>query len=72
MADDSVGRRMPFSFLAEVERRFTATYPADTIVAAGDHGLDEFDAELSRLMHQYQTAPPADPLKQAQTDLNNV
>ncbi|RSH79835.1 uncharacterized protein EHS24_009495 [Apiotrichum porosum] len=72
MADDSVGRRMPFSFLAEVERRFTATYPADTIVAAGDHDLDEFDAELSRLMHQYQTAPPADPLKQAQTDLNNV
>ena len=23
-------------------------------------------------MHQYSTSPPADPLKQAQTDLNNV
>jgi hypothetical protein len=25
-----------------------------------------------QMMHQYTTAPPADPLKQAQSDLNNV
>lgn len=73
MADDSVGRRMPFAFLAEVEKRFTAQFTPDTILAAGDHALeDEFDGELARLMHQYTTAPPADPLKQAQTDMNNV
>lgn len=48
MADDSVGRRMPFAFLAELERRFTAQYAQDTIVAAGDHGLDEFEGELAK------------------------
>jgi len=26
----------------------------------------------TQLMHQYTTAPPADPLKQARTDMDNV
>ncbi|EJT45903.1 vesicle-associated membrane protein [Trichosporon asahii var. asahii CBS 8904] len=65
MADDSVGRRMPFAFLAEVERR----YSPETVQAAGDHGLDDFESELSK---QYTEAPPADPLKQARSDLDNV
>jgi len=72
MADDSVGRRMPFAFLAEVERRFTAMFTPDTILSAGAHSLGEFEPELARLMHQYTTAPPADPLKQARSDLDNV
>ncbi|BEJ16448.1 hypothetical protein CspHIS471_0510530 [Cutaneotrichosporon sp. HIS471] len=72
MADDSVGRRMPFGFLAEIERRFTAEYTPDEISSAGDHGLDDFESELARLMNQYTENPPADPLKQAQTDLSNV
>ncbi|WVR07012.1 hypothetical protein IAU60_004051 [Kwoniella sp. DSM 27419] len=72
MADDSVGRRMPFAFLAEVERKFTASYSPDEIVSASGHSLGEFEPELARLMHQYTTAPPADPLRQAQSDLNNV
>ncbi|KAL7421796.1 hypothetical protein Q5752_003567 [Cryptotrichosporon argae] len=72
MADDSAGRRMPFAFLAEVERRFTAMYNADTVAAAPAHSLGDFEGELAKLMHQYTTAPPADPLKQARTDLDNV
>ncbi|KIR55754.1 vesicle-associated membrane protein 7 [Cryptococcus gattii Ru294] len=72
MADDSVGRRMPFAFLAELERRFTAQYESDDIVSAGAHSLEEFEPELARLMHQYTSSPPADPLRQAQSDLNNV
>jgi vesicle-associated membrane protein 7 len=49
MADDSVGRRMPFGFLAEVERRFTAQFTPEVIQAAGDHGLEEFEAELEKV-----------------------
>ena len=49
MADDSVGRRMPFGFLAELERRFTAQFTPDAIVAAGDHGLDEFEGEVAKV-----------------------
>jgi vesicle-associated membrane protein 7 len=52
--------------------QFTAEYTPDTIAAAGDHGLDDFESELARLMHQYTENPPADPLKQAQSDLSNV
>lgn len=33
---------------------------------------DDLEDELAALMHQYSTNPPNDPLKQAQTDLNNV
>ncbi|KAK8864367.1 hypothetical protein IAR55_001615 [Kwoniella newhampshirensis] len=72
MADDSVGRRMPFAFLAEVERRFTAQYSSDEIVSASGHSLGDFETELAKLMDQYTTSPPADPLRQAQSDLNNV
>lgn len=72
MADDSVGRRMPFAFLADLERRFTAQYESDDIVSAGAHSLEEFEPELAKLMHQYTSSPPADPLRQAQSDLNNV
>ncbi|WRT66331.1 uncharacterized protein IL334_003286 [Kwoniella shivajii] len=72
MADDSVGRRMPFAFLAEVERRFTASFSSDEVVSASAHSLGDFENELAKLMHQYTTSPPADPLRQAQSDLNNV
>ncbi|RXK36411.1 vesicle-associated membrane protein 7 [Tremella mesenterica] len=72
MADDSVGRRMPFAFLADLERRFTAQHSSDEIVSAAAHSMGDFEPELGRLMDQYTTSPPADPLRQAQTDLNNV
>ncbi|WVO16261.1 hypothetical protein L204_103936 [Cryptococcus depauperatus] len=72
MADDTVGRRMPFAFLADLERRFTSLYDNDEITAAVSHSLEEFEPELSKLMHQFTTSPPADPLRQAQSDLNNV
>ncbi|ORX36691.1 synaptobrevin-domain-containing protein [Kockovaella imperatae] len=73
MADDSVGRRMPFGFLAEVERKFTSMFSSDMVISAGGHSLDhEFEPELKKLMDQYTANPPSDPLKQAKTDLDNV
>ncbi|KIO16871.1 hypothetical protein M407DRAFT_33475, partial [Tulasnella calospora MUT 4182] len=72
MADDAVGRRMPFAFLGELQQRFTTKYPPDVIYAAGDNGLDEFDPEIGRLMHQFSTSPPPDALNQARQDLAQV
>ena len=51
MADDSIGRRMPFAFLAEVERRFTSMYTSDDVVSASAHSLGDFEAELSRVRY---------------------
>jgi vesicle-associated membrane protein 7 len=53
MADDSVGRRMPFAFLAEVERRFTNMFSPDEIVSASSHSLGDFEAELSKVCLGY-------------------
>ncbi|KAG8951086.1 hypothetical protein FRC00_007422 [Tulasnella sp. 408] len=72
MADDSVGRRMPFAFLGELQQRFNTKYSPDVIYAAGEDGLDEFGPEIGRLMHQFTTAPPPDALNQARQDLAQV
>jgi len=72
MADDSVGRRMPFSFLAELQRRFTAKYSSDVIMDAPAYGLNEFSPELGKLMDEFETSPPPDALNQARQDLAQV
>ncbi|KAG8991054.1 hypothetical protein FRB94_007434 [Tulasnella sp. JGI-2019a] len=72
MADDSVGRRMPFAFLGDLQQKFTARYPADVIADAPAYGLNEFSPEIGKLMHQYTTSPPPDALNQARSDLAQV
>ncbi|KAJ9111398.1 hypothetical protein QFC19_001167 [Naganishia cerealis] len=65
----------PFAFLAEVERRFKTRFSPQDLEASTVSHLelqDAFEDELEALMHQYSTNPPNDPLKQAQSDLNNV
>ncbi|EJT99508.1 vesicle-associated membrane protein [Dacryopinax primogenitus] len=72
MADDSVGRRMPFAFLAELQRKFTTAYTPEVIFDVPAYGLNEFSEEIGKLMHQYSTSPPPDALSQAQSDLQSV
>ncbi|KAG8728292.1 hypothetical protein FRC10_005093, partial [Ceratobasidium sp. 414] len=68
MADDAAGRRMPFTFLADLQRRFTTAYPRDQIDDVPAYGLNEFSPQIGR----YNTSPPADALNQAQQDLAQV
>ncbi|KAK0443083.1 VAMP/synaptobrevin-like protein [Desarmillaria tabescens] len=73
MADDSAGRRMPFAFLAELQRKFTSapsSSSSDDMPAYGLQGT--FGPIISSLMHTYNTAPPSDELTRAQTELNQV
>ncbi|KAK0199757.1 vesicle-associated membrane protein [Desarmillaria ectypa] len=73
MADDSAGRRMPFAFLAELQRKFTSapsSSSSDDMPAYGLQGT--FGPTISSLMHTYNTAPPSDELTRAQTELNQV
>ncbi|KAG8727183.1 hypothetical protein FRC10_006331, partial [Ceratobasidium sp. 414] len=72
MADDAAGRRMPFTFLADLQRRFTMAYPSDQINDVPAYGLNEFSPQIGRLIEQYNTSPPADALNQAQQDLAQV
>jgi vesicle-associated membrane protein 7 len=76
MADDSAGRRMPFAFLADLQRQFTSlpssssTSSLSTLPSYGLQGT--FSPVISSLMHTYNTAPPNDELARAQTELNQV
>ncbi|KAA1472674.1 VAMP/synaptobrevin-like protein [Dentipellis sp. KUC8613] len=74
MADDSAGRRMPFTFLGELQRKFVASPSSSSISAPlGTHALQSsFGPVISQLMYTYNTAPPADELARAQNELAQV
>ncbi|KAG9095000.1 hypothetical protein FS749_011337, partial [Ceratobasidium sp. UAMH 11750] len=72
MADDAAGRRMPFTFLADLQRRFTTAYSREQIDDVPAYGLNEFSPQIGKLIEQYNTSPPDDALHQAQQDLAQV
>ncbi|KZT03704.1 VAMP/synaptobrevin-like protein [Laetiporus sulphureus 93-53] len=76
MADDSAGRRMPFTFLAELQQKFTSLPSAsssDSFATAPAYSLQgTFGPTIAQLMQQYNTAPPADELARAQSELAQV
>ncbi|EGN94502.1 hypothetical protein SERLA73DRAFT_188436 [Serpula lacrymans var. lacrymans S7.3] len=75
MADESAGRRVPFAFLTDLQRKFT-DLPSSSSAALSStpaHGYQgTFSPTIASLMHTYNTAPPADELARAQTELNQV
>ncbi|KAJ7312872.1 VAMP/synaptobrevin-like protein [Mycena albidolilacea] len=73
MADDSAGRRMPFAFLADLQRKFAGAPSSSASSDTPAHGLQgSFGPVIAALMHTYNTAPPEDELARAQTELNQV
>ncbi|PPQ66927.1 hypothetical protein CVT26_010016 [Gymnopilus dilepis] len=73
MADDAAGRRMPFAFLADLQRKFTSAPSSSSIEDIPAYGLQgTFGPTIATLMHTYNTAPPADELTRAQNELNQV
>lgn len=76
MADDSVGRRTSFAFLADLQRKFTAA-PSSSSSSSQDeipaYSLQgSFGPTISALLQTYNTAPPSDELARAQNELNQV
>jgi len=72
MADDSVGRRMPFAFLAELQRQFSESYSPEAILDVPAYGLNEFSSRIDGLMNQFSTSPPNDVLTQTREEINHV
>ncbi|KAF9067923.1 synaptobrevin-domain-containing protein, partial [Rhodocollybia butyracea] len=83
MADDSAGRhtlismfrKMPFAFLAELQRKFLEA-PSSSSLSDPElpaYGLQgTFGPMIANLMNTYNTAPPVDEIARAQTELNQV
>ncbi|KIP09341.1 hypothetical protein PHLGIDRAFT_116439 [Phlebiopsis gigantea 11061_1 CR5-6] len=74
MADDSAGRRMPFTFLAELQRKFISTaQPSSSSSDTPAYALQgSFGPVIAQLVEQYNTSPPTDELTRAQTELAQV
>ncbi|KAI0291987.1 synaptobrevin-domain-containing protein [Russula brevipes] len=77
MADDSAGRRMPFTFLGELQRKFLSTPSASSssssTASLPPHALQStFGPVVSQLVYTYNTSPPEDDLSRAQSELAQV
>lgn len=74
MADDAFGRRTPFAFLEEVQRRFTAAYGAGALTALAY----AYNTEFARVLHQQcdyfssSAGGSSDPLGKARIELTEV
>jgi len=75
MADESAGRKLPFAFLADLQRKFLEL-PSSSIAVLSStpaYGLQgTFSPVIAKLMHTYNTAPPQDEIARAQAELNQV
>ncbi|KAI0317700.1 VAMP/synaptobrevin-like protein [Amylostereum chailletii] len=73
MADDAAGRRMPFTFLGELQRKFISASSPSTLSPLAPHALQStFGPAISNLLHTYNTTPPSDELSRAQNELAQV
>jgi len=74
MADDAAGRKMPFAFLVDLQRKFTelpssssSGTPPPAYALQGT-----FSSTIATLMHTYNTSPPVDQVARAQAELDHV
>ncbi|KAI9441339.1 vesicle-associated membrane protein [Lactarius indigo] len=75
MADDSAGRRMPFTFLGELQRKFLSSPSASdsSSTPSPPHALQStFGPVIAQLVYAYNTSPPTDDLSRAQSELAQV
>lgn len=72
IADESVGKRTPFAFLSELQRKF-ASAPSSSSDSTPAYALQSsFGPVITALIHTYNTDPPSDEISRAQAELNQV
>ncbi|CAO1618308.1 unnamed protein product [Parajaminaea phylloscopi] len=72
VADGQGGRRLPFAFLAEVQKEFLAAFSADDLDSPSPSNLSRFHPTLTSLRQRFSNAPESDPVKAAQAELGAV
>ncbi|KAL6502089.1 hypothetical protein OROGR_027222 [Orobanche gracilis] len=70
MADDTIGRRIPFVFLEEIHQRFVRTY-GRAVLSAQAYGMnDEFSRVISQQMEYYSNDPNADRINRIRGEMS--
>ena len=72
MADESFGRRIPFSFLEDIKSRFTSQYGATASTALAYAYNTEFSRVLRQQMEYFSTNPNADSINKVKSEIAEV
>ncbi|KAL6217010.1 hypothetical protein ACLB2K_010228 [Fragaria x ananassa] len=72
MADETAGRRMPFSFLEDIHQRFVRSYGRAVLTAQAYGMNDEFSRVLSQQMEYYSNDPNADKINRLKGEMSQV
>ncbi|XP_074274017.1 vesicle-associated membrane protein 711-like [Silene latifolia] len=72
MAEDNVGRRIPFAFLEDIHARFVKTYGRAIHSAPAYAMNDEFSRVLNQQMDYYSNDPSADRLNRLKGEMSQV
>ncbi|AET00197.1 putative Longin-like domain-containing protein [Medicago truncatula] len=72
MADDSVGRRIPFAFLEEIHQRFVRSYGRAVLTAEAYAMNDEFSRVLNQQMEYFSSDPNADRINRLKGEMSQV
>lgn len=76
IADASLGRRVPFGFLLEIQKRFLEKFPADVTDFAEmqSYGAGSFNSEMKALMIEYGTTQSGkqDAIQNVKGEIDNV
>ena len=72
MADESFGRRIPFSFLEDIKNRFTSQYGATASTALAYAYNTEFSRVLRQQMEYFSTNPNADSINKVKSEIAEV
>eukprot|EP00250_Pteridium_aquilinum_P013338 c21280_g1_i1 orf=275-907(-) len=72
MANDTLGRRIPFTFLEDIHSRFMKVYGRTSHTALAYAMNDEFSRVLSQQMEYYSNDPNADTINRMKGEINQV
>ncbi|KAK9715159.1 hypothetical protein RND81_06G146600 [Saponaria officinalis] len=72
MAEDSIGRRIPFAFLEDIHQKFVTSYGRAIHSAPAYAMNDEFSRVLSQQMDYYSNDPNADRLNRLKGEMSQV
>jgi vesicle-associated membrane protein 7 len=71
MADEGLGRRIPFAFLEEIQSRFEEKYGSKALEAL-PYGMSEFSRILGSKMESFTNNASSDKIRQVQLELDKA
>ncbi|OLL26072.1 Vesicle-associated membrane protein 714 [Neolecta irregularis DAH-3] len=72
ISSESLGRRIPFTLLSDIQHRFTKSYTPSQIAAAPVYGLAEFNKQICERTQWAERGCPGDSTKHIRDEIDQV